>query len=518
MAQSFDDKLSRLNELREQALAGGGPERIAKLHEKGRLSARERVHLLLDEGSFQETGVFVRHRSHEMGMDRSRPVGDGMVTGMGRIDGRQVAVFAQDFTVFGGSMSEANALKICRLMDLALENGCPVIGLNDSGGARIQEGVRSLAGYAEIFWRNTMASGVVPQISAILGPCAGGAVYSPAITDFTLMVDQTSYMFVTGPNVIKMVTNEDVTFEELGGADTHSTRSGVSHFMASSDQDCLLMVRRLLSFLPQNNLEEPPRTSPTDRPDRREEKLNAIVPDDSRKPYDMLDVIRLVVDEGDFMEVQPRHAQNIICGFARLDGQPVGVVANQPKFQAGVLDIASSQKAARFVRTCDCFNVPLVVFEDVPGFLPGTDQEFGGIIKHGAKLLYAFCEATVPKLTVITRKAYGGAYDVMNSKHIRADWNVAWPGAELAVMGPEGAVNILYRQQLAEARDADAERKRLVDEYNETYANPFIAAGLGYLDDVIEPADTRRELIRALNNLRNKKQTLPPKKHGNIPL
>jgi acetyl-CoA carboxylase carboxyltransferase component len=518
MSQSFEDKLARLDALRREALSGGGPEKIAKIHAKGRLTARERIHLLLDEDTFQETGVFVRHRSHEMGMDRSRPVGDGMVTGMGRIDGRQVAVFAQDFTVFGGSMSEANALKICRLMDLALENGCPVIGLNDSGGARIQEGVRSLAGYAEIFWRNTMASGVVPQISAILGPCAGGAVYSPAITDFTLMVDKTSYMFVTGPNVIKMVTNEDVTFEELGGADTHSTRSGVSHFMAASDQDCLLMVRRLLSFLPQNNLEEPPRTRPTDRPDRREEKLNAIVPDDSRKPYDMLEVIRLVVDESDFMEVQPRHAQNIICGFARLDGQPVGIVANQPKFQAGVLDIASSQKAARFVRTCDCFNVPLVVFEDVPGFLPGTDQEFGGIIKHGAKLLYAFCEATVPKLTVITRKAYGGAYDVMNSKHIRADWNVAWPGAELAVMGPEGAVNVLYRQQLADAADPEAERKRLVDEYNETYANPFIAAGLGYLDDVIEPADTRRELIVALNNLRNKKQTLPPKKHGNIPL
>ncbi|MBE0566427.1 MAG: acyl-CoA carboxylase subunit beta [Krumholzibacteria bacterium] len=518
MAGSYDDKLARLDDLRREALAGGGPEKAARIHAKGRLTARERVHLLLDEDSFQETGVFVRHRSHELGMDTNRPVGDGMVTGMGRIDGRQVAVFAQDFTVFGGSMSESNALKICRLMDLALENGCPVIGLNDSGGARIQEGVRSLAGYAEIFWRNTMASGVVPQISAILGPCAGGAVYSPAITDFTLMVDKTSYMFVTGPNVIKMVTNEDVTFEELGGAETHSTRSGVAHFMAASDQDCLLMVRRLLGFLPQNNLEEPPRTVPADRPDRREEKLNSIVPDDSRKPYDMLEVIRLVVDEGDFLEVQPRHAQNIICGFARLDGQPVGIVANQPRFQAGVLDIASSQKAARFVRTCDCFNVPLVVFEDVPGFLPGTDQEFGGIIKHGAKLLFAFCEATVPKLTVITRKAYGGAYDVMNSKHIRADWNVAWPGAELAVMGPEGAVNILYRQQIADASDPEAERRRLVAQYNETYANPFIAAGLGYLDDVIEPAETRRELVRALHNLRNKKQTLPPKKHGNIPL
>jgi propionyl-CoA carboxylase beta chain len=518
MSHSFKDRLDRLNELRAQAHAGGGPEKIEKIHAKGRLTARERIHLLLDEGSFQETGVFVRHRSHELGMDRSRPVGDGMVTGSGRIDGRQVYVFAQDFTVFGGSMSEANALKICRLMDQALENGCPVIGLNDSGGARIQEGVVSLAGYADIFLRNTIASGVVPQISAILGPCAGGAVYSPAITDFTLMVDQTSYMFVTGPNVIKMVTNEDVTFEELGGANTHATKSGVSHFTAASDADCLLMTRRLLSFLPQNNLEDPPRIVPNDTPDRREEKLNGIVPDDSRKPYDMLDVIRLVVDEGDFMEVQPRHAQNIICGFARLDGQPVGIVANQPKFQAGVLDIASSQKGARFVRTCDCFNIPLVVFEDVPGFLPGTEQEFGGIIKHGAKLLYAFCEATVPKLTVITRKAYGGAYDVMNSKHIRADYNVAWPGAELAVMGPEGAVNILYRQALAEAADPDAERSRLVGEYNETYANPFIAAGLGYLDDVIEPADTRAHLIAALNNLANKKQALPPKKHGNIPL
>ncbi len=518
MSNDFQAKLERLNDLRRQAHAGGGEKKIAKIHEKGRLTARERIHLLLDEGSFQETGVFVTHRCSEMGMENQKPVGDGMVTGVGRIDGRQVYVFAQDFTVFGGSMSEANALKICRLMDQALENGCPVIGLNDSGGARIQEGVTSLAGYAEIFWRNTMASGVVPQISAILGPCAGGAVYSPAITDFTLMVDQTSYMFVTGPNVIKMVTNEDVTFEELGGADTHSTKSGVAHFMAASDQDCLLMTRRLLSFLPQNNLEEAPRIVPNDNPTRREEKLNGIVPDDSRKPYDMLDVIRLVVDEGDFMEVQPRHAQNIICGFARLDGQVVGIVANQPKFQAGVLDIMSSIKGARFVRTCDCFNIPLVVFEDVPGFLPGTDQEFGGIIKHGAKLLFAFCEATVPKLTVITRKAYGGAYDVMNSKHIRADWNVAWPSAELAVMGPEGAVNILYRQELADSSDPDKRRKQLIDDYNETYANPFIAAGLGYLDDVIEPAETRRHLVAALHNLQNKKQQLPPKKHSNIPL
>jgi len=518
MAKSFEENLEHLNELQAEAMAGGGEKKIEKIHASGRLTARERIHLLLDEGSFQETGVLVRHRTHELGMDKNRPVGDGMITGVGRIDGRQVYVFAQDFTIFGGSMSEANAMKICRLMDTALENGCPVIGLNDSGGARIQEGVRSLAGYAEIFWRNTMASGVIPQLSAILGPCAGGAVYSPAITDFTLMVDKTSFMFVTGPNVIKMVTNEDVTFEELGGANTPNTKSGVAHFMAASDADCLLMTRRLLSFLPQNNLEDPPRIVPNDAADRREEKLNSIIPDDNKKPYDMLEVINLIVDEGDFMEVQPRHAQNLICGFARLDGQVVGIVANQPKFQAGVLDIATSQKGARFVRTCDCFNIPLVVFEDVPGFLPGTDQEFGGLIKHGAKLLYAFCEATVPKLTVITRKAYGGAYDVMNSKHIRADWNVAWPGAELAVMGSEGAVNILFRQDLAKSDDPDKLRQELIEEYNETYANPYIAAGLGYLDDVIEPADTRRHLIMALNNLQGKKQQLPAKKHGNIPL
>jgi propionyl-CoA carboxylase beta chain len=516
MSETFEDKLQRLNELREQAFMGGGQERIDKIHGKGRLTARERIHLLLDEGSFMETGVFVTHREPSLADDK--PVGDGLVTGVGRIDGRQVYLFAQDFTVFGGSMSESNALKICRLMDLALENGCPVIGLNDSGGARIQEGVKSLAGYAEVFWRNTMASGVVPQISAILGPCAGGAVYSPAITDFTLMVDQTSYMFVTGPNVIKMVTNEDVTFEELGGADTHSTKSGVAHMMAASDQDCLLLTRRLLGYLPQNNLEEPPVRPTADAPDRVEPKLNQIVPDDPRKPYDMHDVIELVVDEGEFLEIQPRYAMNIICGFARLDGQPVGVIANQPKVNAGVLDIDSSQKAARFIRTCDCFNVPLVTFEDVPGFLPGTDQEFGGIIKHGAKLLYAYCEATVPKLTVITRKAYGGAYAVMSSKHIRGDWNVAWPTAELAVMGPEGAVNILHREKLAGADDPDSLRQELVDDFTKRFANPYIAAGLGYLDDVIEPAVTRKELIRALRNLRNKKQVLPAKKHGNIPL
>ena len=516
MSESRQDKLDRLHELREKAHLGGGQAKIDKIHAKGRLTARERVHLLLDEGTFLETGAFVTHR--EKSIEGDKPVGDGMITGTGRIDGRQVYVFAQDFTVFGGSMSESNALKVCRLMDQALENGCPVIGLNDSGGARIQEGVKSLAGYAEIFWRNTMASGVIPQISAVLGPCAGGAVYSPAITDFTLMVDKTSYMFVTGPNVIKMVTGEDVTFEELGGADTHVSRSGVAHLKAASDQDCLLMTRRLLSYLPQNNLEEAPRRVTSDPADRRDVQLDTVVPDDPRKPYDMHDVITRVVDEGEFMEIQPRYAQNIICGFARLDGMSVGIVANQPKVQAGVLDIDASLKAARFIRTCDCYNVPLVTFEDVPGFLPGTGQEFGGIIKHGAKLLFAYCEATVPKLTVITRKAYGGAYDVMSSKHIRADYNVAWPTAELAVMGPEGAVNILHRETLANADDPDALRKELVDEYNSNFANPYIAAGLGYIDDVIDPRDTRPLLIAALQNLQNKKQVLPPKKHGNIPL
>jgi acetyl-CoA carboxylase carboxyltransferase component len=518
MPEDFASRFKHLQELRAETVLGGGQVRIDRIHAGGRLTARERVHLLLDEGSFQETGVFVTHRCSELGMELQKPVGDGMITGVGRIDNRQVSVFAQDFTVFGGSMSEANALKVCRLMDQALENGCPVIGLNDSGGARIQEGVKSLAGYAEIFWRNTQCSGVIPQISAVMGPCAGGAVYSPAITDFTLMVEGTSYMFVTGPNVIRMVTNEEVTSEQLGGAETHSTRSGVAHFMSPNDQDCLLLIRRLLSFLPQNNLEDPPRRPPVDRPDRVDPRLNAVVPDDPRRPYDMHEVIGPVVDEGDFLEVQSRYAPNIICGFARLDGLPVGIVANQPRVNAGVLDINSSLKAARFIRTCDCYNVPLVTFEDVPGFLPGTDQEYGGIIKHGAKLLYAYCEATVPKLTVITRKAYGGAYDVMSSKHIRGDWNVAWPTAELAVMGPEGAVNILYRDDLAKAADPETLRRKLIDEYNATYANPYVAAGLGYLDDIIEPAQTRPLLIQALHNLRNKKQVAPPKKHGNIPL
>ena len=511
MSDSIDAKLQRLQELREQAHLGGGQARIDKIHAKGRLTARERIHLLLDEGTFMETGVFVTHREKTI---PEKPVGDGMVTGVGRIDGRQVYVFAQDFTVYGGSMSETNALKVCRLMDQALENGCPVIGLNDSGGARIQEGVKSLAGYAEIFWRNTMASGVVPQISAIMGPCAGGAVYSPAITDFTLMVDQTSYMFVTGPDVIKMVTGETVTQEELGGAATHTSRSGVAHLMAATDQDCLLMTRRLLGFLPQNNLEEPPRRAPSDQPDRRDAKLNEVVPTDPRKPYDMRDVISLVVDDGDFLEIQPRYAMNILCGFARLDGMPVGIVANQPKVQAGVLDIDASLKAARFIRTCDSFNVPLVTFEDVPGFLPGTEQEFGGIIKHGAKLLFAYCEATVPKLTVITRKAYGGAYDVMSSKHLRGDVNLAWPSAEIAVMGAKGAVEIIFREEKGDPEKL-AQREA---EYKARFANPFVAASRGFIDDVVMPHNTRKRICRSLAMLRDKQLDNPWRKHGNIPL
>ena len=518
MGDKVQKSIEDLRKRREEVMAGGGPARIEKIHQSGRLTARERINLLLDEGSFEETGVFVTHRCTEFGLEKKQPPGDGMVTGTGRIDGRLIAVFAQDFTVFGGSMSETNALKICRLMDFAMENGIPVIGLNDSGGARIQEGVASLAGYAEVFWRNTMASGVVPQISAIMGPCAGGAVYSPAITDFTIMAEHTSHMFVTGPNVIKMVTNEDVTFEELGGAETHNKISGVAHARVGSDQECLLYIKRLLGYLPQNNEEDPPVITCHDPIDRRDAKLEEIIPDDAKRPYDMKDIIRAVVDDAEFLEIQPDYAQNIVVGFARLGGQAVGVVGNQPKFLAGVLDINSSLKAARFVRTCDCFNIPLVTFEDVPGFLPGTEQEFGGLIKHGAKLLYAYSEATVPKLTVITRKAYGGAYDVMSSKHIRGDWNVAWPTAELAVMGPEGAVNILYRKEIEAADDQDGLRQQKIAEYQDKFANPYIAAGLGYLDDVIEPRDTRPRLIAALRSLRNKRQELPRKKHGNIPL
>jgi propionyl-CoA carboxylase beta chain len=449
--------------------------------------------------------------------DRRIP-GDGVVSGYGTIDGRPVFVFAQDFTVFGGTLSEENAKKITNVMDLAMENGAPIIGLNDSGGARIQEGVQSLGGYAEIFLRNTLASGVIPQISAVMGPCAGGAVYSPAITDFTFMVKGTSHMFVTGPNVIKTVTNEDVSFEDLGGAMTHNTKSGVAHFAVEDDEACLAAIRRLLAFLPQNNVDDAPIRATQDAPDRMEARLADVVPTEPNKPYDMKEIVRLVVDEGDFFEVHEHFAPNIVVGFARLDGRPVGIVGNQPAALAGVLDIKSSTKGARFVRFCDAFNIPLVTFEDVPGFLPGTEQEWGGIIRHGAKLLYAYCEATVPKLTVVVRKAYGGAYDVMSSKHIRGDYNVAWPGAELAVMGADGAVNIIYRKEIDSAKDAPKARAKLVDEYNEKFANPYVAAGLGYLDDVIEPQETRPRLIRALRMLAHKRQSLPPKKHGNIPL
>ena len=499
-------------------LQGGGEERVAKLHAEGRLTARERVELLLDPGSFQETGVFVEHRTTDFGMADRRIPGDGVVAGYGTVNGRLTFVFAQDFTVFGGTLSEENAKKICNVMDQALENGAPIIGLNDSGGARIQEGVQSLGGYAEIFLRNTIASGVVPQISAVLGPCAGGAVYSPAITDFVLMVKGTSHMFVTGPNVIKTVTNEDVSFEDLGGAMSHNAKSGVAHFAVEDDEACLAAIRRLLSYLPQNNVDDPPRRETSDPPDRMETRLESIVPPEPNKPYDMKDVIRLVVDDGDLFEVHEHFAPNIVVGFAHLDGRPIGVVGNQPAMLAGVLDIKSSTKAARFVRFCDAFNIPLVTFEDVPGFLPGTEQEWGGIIRHGAKLLYAYCEATVPKLTVVVRKAYGGAYDVMSSKHIRGDYNVAWPQAELAVMGAEGAVNIVYRKEIESAKDPAAARARLIEEYNEKFANPYVAAALGYLDDVIEPKETRPRLIRALRMLSNKRQSLPAKKHGNIPL
>ena len=513
-----EQRLAELRRRREQALAGGGPERVAKLHAKGCLTARERVELLCDPGSFVEIGTYVTHRSHDFGMEAKRIVGDGVVAGWGAVEGRLIYLFAQDFTVFGGTMSEANAKKICDIMDLAMENGAPVVGLNDSGGARIQEGVVSLGAYADVFLRNTLASGVVPQISAILGPCAGGAVYSPAITDFTVMVEGTSHMFVTGPEVIKAVTSEEVSFEELGGAMTHNTKSGVAHFVALDDADCIRHVRRLLSFLPSNNQEDPPVRPGADPIERRAAALATLVPDASDQPYDIKELVRHVVDDGDFFEVHEHFAPNIVVGFARLNGRTVGVVGNQPRVLAGVLDIDSSVKAARFVRFCDAFNIPLVTFEDVPGFLPGTRQEWGGIIRHGAKLLYAYCEATVPKLTVVVRKAYGGAYDVMSSKHIRGDYNVAWPSAEMAVMGAEGAVNILYREEIARAADPAAERRRRIDEYNDKFASPWIAAELGYLDDVIAPEDTRPKLIAALEMLRHKRQSLPFKKHGNPPL
>lgn len=512
------DRQEELGGLRARVEEGGGRDKLDKIRASGRLTARERVLTLLDPGSFQERGTFVTHRCTDFGMTERKTLGDGVIAGSGTIGGRPVYVFAQDFTVFGGTLSEANARKICDIMDQAMQNGCPVIGLNDSGGARIQEGVQSLGGYADIFLRNTLASGVVPQISAILGPCAGGAVYSPAITDFTIMVKGTSHMFVTGPSVIKQVTNEEVTFEELGGAMTHNSRSGVAHLATEDDLDCLETIKKLLGYLPQNNMEDPP-TLPSDDPtDRQDAGLDTLIPENANQPYDIKEVIQRVVDEGSFFEIHEHFAPNLVVGFARLGGRAVGIVANQPKVLAGVLDIQSSIKGARFVRTCDCFNVPLVTFEDVPGFLPGTDQEWGGVITHGAKLLFAYCEATVPKLTVITRKAYGGAYDVMSSKHIRGDYNVAWPGAEIAVMGAEGAVAIVNRKEIAEAADPRARTKELADEYNATFANPYVAASLGFLDDVILPRETRPRLIAALRMLENKRQELPPKKHGNIPL
>jgi propionyl-CoA carboxylase beta subunit len=520
-SQKQPAKTSKLDQLRErhkQAEDGGGAARVEKQHAAGKMTARERVEFLLDSETFQEFDKLVEHRSRDFGLDEQIYPGDGVVTGHGLIDGRKVFVFAQDFTVFGGSLSETHAEKICKVMDLAMKVGAPIIGLNDSGGARIQEGVVSLGGYADIFLRNTLASGVVPQISCIMGPCAGGAVYSPAITDFNIMVKDTAYMFITGPDVIKTVTHEDVTKEELGGAATHNRISGVAHFAADSDEHALRMVRELISFIPSNNLDDPPRIRATDAAGRTEIRLNSIVPEASNQPYDIREAIDLIVDDGYFFEVHRDYALNIVVGFARLDGRSVGIVANQPAFLAGVLDIDSSIKGARFVRFCDCFNIPLVVFEDVPGFLPGISQEHGGIIKHGAKLLYAFAEATVPKVTVITRKAYGGAYCVMGSKHIRTDINFAWPSAEIAVMGPEGAVDILYRRELAEASDKTSARRTRVNEFEEKFANPYIAAERGFIDEVIEPAQTRPKLITALALLENKRDSNPPKKHGNIPL
>lgn len=510
-----------LDELRRRhaaAEAGGGEERKKKQHKEGKLSARERIDLLLDEGTFEEIDKLVRHRCRDFGMDEQVIDGDGFVTGYGLIHGKPVYVFAQDFTVFGGSLSETNAQKITKIMDLALKTGAPVIGLNDSGGARIQEGVASLAGYADIFLRNTISSGVIPQISAIMGPCAGGAVYSPALTDFIFMVDRTSHMFVTGPDVIKTVTHEDVDKEKLGGAQTHNSTSGVAHFMAADDSECLRLIRELLSYLPQNNQDDVPRRPCTDPVDRADPKLDSVVPVESNIPYDIKDIIHRVVDDGVFFEVHEHWAKNIVVGLSRLDGRTVGIVANQPAFLAGCLDIDSSTKGARFVRFCDAFNIPIVTFEDVPGFLPGTAQEFGGIIRHGAKLLYAYAEATVPKITVITRKAYGGAYCVMGSKHLRTDINFAYPTAEIAVMGAEGAVNIVYRREIAGAADPDATRLEKITEFKDRFASPFVAAERGYVDDVIEPRETRFRLIKALRMLENKVDTMPRKKHGNIPL
>jgi acetyl-CoA carboxylase carboxyltransferase component len=516
--RTVKDRIEQLRALKAESRLGGGSEGIERQHARGKLTARERLELLLDPGSFVETDALVRHRLGTYGLDRQRPYTDGVVTGWGTIEGRKVFVFSQDFTVFGGSLGEAFAEKVCKIMDLAVSVGAPVIGINDSGGARIQEGAASLAGYGDIFDRNVRASGVIPQISLIMGPCAGGAVYSPAITDFVFMVKGTSHMFITGPDVIKAVTGEEVTFEELGGATTHASRSGIAGFIADDEADCLAQVRYLLSFLPSNNLEDPPSFASRDDPERRDESLNSVIPDSPRAPYDMKEVIRKIVDEGEFFEVFPLWAGNIVVGFARLDGRSIGVVANQPNVLAGTLDFESSEKAARFIRFCDAFNVPLVTFEDVPGFLPGTAQEYGGIIRRGAKLLYAYAEATVPKVTIITRKAYGGAYVVMNSKHLRADASYAWPTAEIAVMGSDGAVNVIFRREIQNAPDPQAKRRELIGQYEEQFGNPYIAAERGFIDDVIEPADTRPRLIQALRMLRTKREQSPPRKHGNIPL
>lgn len=517
-AESISDRVKDVRERNGAALEGGGVERVEKQHASGKMTARERVEFLLDDGTFEEFDRLKKHRCQDFGLQGQQYYGDGVIAGHGLIDERRVIVFAQDFTVFGGSLSETNAEKICKVMDLAMKVGAPIIGLNDSGGARIQEGVQSLGGYADIFLRNTLASGVVPQISAIMGPCAGGAVYSPAITDFNLMVKKTSYMFITGPDVIKTVTHQEVTKEELGGAMTHNSLSGVAHFAAEDDEDCLRLIRELLAFIPSNNLDDPPRVVSTDPIDRCDQRLATIVPEAPNVPYDIRDVIHAVVDDGYLFEIQPHFARNIVIGFARLAGRSVGVVANQPAFLAGVLDIDASIKAARFVRFCDCFNIPLITFEDVPGFLPGVQQEHGGIIRHGAKLLFAFAEATVPKITVITRKAYGGAYCVMASKHIRADINFAYPTAEIAVMGAEGAVEILYRREIAQSANSGEEAKRRADEFRAKFASPFVAAERGYIDDVIDPSLTRPKLIRALDLLDTKRDQNPPKKHGNIPL
>jgi len=515
---SHQDKTNRLREMKYRSTLGGGEARIKQQHAKGKLTARERVELLLDKGSFVELDRFVTHRGADFGIDQQRFLGDGVVTGYGTIDRRLVYVFSQDFTVFGGSLSETHAEKICKVMRLAMKNGAPIIGLNDSGGARIQEGVVSLAGYADIFLLNTLASGVVPQISVVMGPCAGGAVYSPAITDFIVMVKDTSYMFVTGPEVVKTVTHEAVSFEELGGALTHASVSGVAHFAADGEEDAVFLVQKLLSYLPANNLEDAPVIRVEDDPLRTDEALDLLIPDEPNRPYDMHEVITRIVDDGEFLEIMQNWAGNVLIGFARLDGRSVGIVANQPAMLAGVLDINASVKAGRFVRFCDAFNIPILTFVDVPGFLPGTAQEHGGIIRHGAKLLYAYAEATVPKLTVITRKAYGGAYDVMSSKHLRGDVNLAWPSAEIAVMGPEGAVNIIFRREIAEANKPEEVRARLVADYREKFANPYIAASRGFIDAVIEPHETRPRLINALRMLQNKRDSNPAKKHGNIPL